>query len=144
MIIAATNPAANIAEAALNWIRHRYSVSDSDAFSGALDRNPERFEKCRSVWVKAPPRPQRTACSARTPSWASWRHFVEPIVASSISRTSNRAADILHHTRNLIALNYRLVDCLAKLLNQFRRRDVWVPPYFKDRRPALVEAPVAA
>ena len=93
------------------------SVASSSGSPSTAMRSERR--KCRSLGVKVPtsppasPRPLPRRRSSRV-------HFIQPDRGFKHQQhIESMLADVLHHAGNLFALNDRLMDGLAQLLDQF-------------------------
>ena len=122
--------------------RLRYSVSDSEAPSSSpsTEMRSER-RKWRSLVVNG-----ASAPSSPAPAAASSESLARDLVQADRSLKHQQhvkpmLADIVHDAGDLLAFDYRLMDRLTKLLNQFAHTRC--QGYLQRRRPARTK-PVAA
>ena len=92
------------------------------------------FRKCRSFCVKDPASPPARRRLRRSRSSCRRNHFVEADRGLQHQQNIEAVlADVLHHPGNLLALDDRLMDGLAQLLNQFPQTGCH--EYLQERRP---------
>ncbi len=116
----------------------------ASSFSPSTEMRSER-KKCRSFGVKVPDSAPASAVSSPASPFFSLRrhHFVQADRRLQHQQhVETVLADVLHHARNLFALDDRLMDGLAQLLNQFAQTGCH--GYLQERRPTPDSMQVAA